>query len=151
MNQGETLLLGSGIYWPDIFLVCRLMCLYMLYSPYLYVNRDIISLHTHSVWETICHAKASRVWHGMAKFLLFLPRIPYPRADLDYPTPPPIPHPHSPTPKIGSLSFDFSRIYPYPKIEIWPGLGTLDFNYSRLPPQPPPLPKIEIWPGVWGD
>ena len=30
-----------------------------------------------SLWETICDARASRVWHGLAKFLLILPRMPY--------------------------------------------------------------------------
>ena len=28
----------------------------------------LISLHALSVWETICDARASRVWHGMANF-----------------------------------------------------------------------------------
>ena len=54
-----------NLYWTVVSSANLLVkCLTILSSLISAFYRLVINLHTHSVWETIYDARASRVWHG---------------------------------------------------------------------------------------
>ena len=106
----------------------------------------LAGLHIHSVWETICDARASRVWRAAWQNLYsFCQEIPILILNTqEYPLSPP-PQKIEIRPEVGTLSFDYPRITPPP--------GKLKFGQKLalwvLTTQEYPLPpEIEIWPEV---
>ena len=126
-------------------------------------SKCIVSLHTHSVWETICDARASRVLHGKicAHFAkntnshFDYPRIPLPPRKLKFDH------------KL-ALWVLTTKEYPHPinlNLALWvltiqeypPPHHLENLNLARschfefwLPKKHPLPPKIEIWSEVAG-
>ena len=106
----------------------------------------LISLHIHSMWETICGASAScSVWNFCSKIPVY-PKLGFVPVDPPHPPPPPNKLQFGQDMALWVLTTPVYQTAPPPphprtprksrKIEIWTGLGTLSFDYPRLPPPP---------------
>ena len=74
------------------------------HQMYCTAHSKLVSLHTHSVWETICDARASRLWHG--KVFAHFAKNTLPQIEI--------------WPEVGTLTFDY------------PGIDPLNARASRL-------------------